>query len=73
MQSRDERVAALDATCSIVRGVEARAWSLTIVQVAAIKKVVEEGSELSLDERNLLSVGYKNVICESGYSMKLLM
>ena len=40
-------------------------WPLTCVQVAAIKKVVEEGSELSLDERNLLSVGYKNVICES--------
>ena len=52
-------------SCCAAQCRECNVWPLTYVQVAAIKKVVEEGSELSLDERNLLSVGYKNVICES--------
>ena len=30
---------------------------------AAMKAVTEQGAELSNEERNLLSVAYKNVVC----------
>jgi hypothetical protein len=32
-------------------------------QVASIKQVAQLNVELTMDERNLLSVGYKHVIC----------
>lgn len=36
---------------------------------AAMKAVTEQGAELSNEERNLLSVAYKNVVCYQSYHL----
>lgn len=40
---------------------------------AAMKAVTEQGAELSNEERNLLSVAYKNVVCYQSYHFDILL
>lgn len=40
---------------------------------AAMKAVTEQGAELSNEERNLLSVAYKNVVCYQSYRFDILL